>query len=96
MNDAAGTVHHEPERHRFVLDSDAGEAYIEYTEPAPGTLDYRHTFVPHALRGGGVASRVAAFALDYALEHGITVIPTCPFVASYIARHPRFASVIAK
>lgn len=96
MNDAANTVRHDPERHRFVLESDAGTAYIEYAQAAPATLDYRHTFVPTALRGRGVASTVAAFALEYALEHGIAVIPTCPFIARYIERHPRFAAAVAK
>jgi predicted GNAT family acetyltransferase len=96
MNDSTEILRHEPERHRFVLETDGGTAYIEYTQPASGTLDYRHTFVPTALRGGGVASRLAEFALEHALEHGIAVLPTCPFVARYIERHPRFAAAVAK
>ncbi|HET8697747.1 MAG TPA: GNAT family N-acetyltransferase, partial [Gammaproteobacteria bacterium] len=58
------------------------------------TLDYRHTFVPPPLRGQGIASRLVRFALDHALEHRLTVIPSCPFVAAYIKGHPRYRPLL--
>lgn len=90
------TLRHEPEAGRFVADVPGGQGVLEYVHSADGALDYRHTFVPDALRGRGIASRLVAFALDYALEAQRKVIPTCPFVATYIDRHPRYRSIDAR
>jgi uncharacterized protein len=51
--------------------------------------------VPHELRGRGIASRLTEFALQHALEQGLEVVPSCPFVASYIARNLRFGELAA-
>lgn len=96
MTSSNEILRHEPERRRFVLLTDAHTALLEYDQPTPTTLDYRRTFVPSELRGRGVASRLAAFALEHALEQGLRVIPTCPFVAAYIERHPRFRAIVAE
>jgi predicted GNAT family acetyltransferase len=83
-------VHHEPTTRRFVARTPGGEAVLEYRWLDLGTLDYHHTFVPAALRGAGIASQLTECALRYARDNGLKVIPTCPFVARYVARHPEF------
>jgi predicted GNAT family acetyltransferase len=81
--------------HRFTLSSGAGAAAVlDYRERNAGTLEYYHTFVPTSLRGRGVASRLVAHALRYAIEQRLSVIPTCPFVAAFIRRHPEYAAVV--
>ena len=87
-------VHHEPAGHRFVARTSAGEAVIEYEPVNATTLAYHHTFVPPALRGGGIASQLAEHALRYARDNAFKVRPTCPFVARYIQRHPEFQSLV--
>ena len=42
----------------------------------------------------GVASHLAQVALDDARAQGLRVIPRCPFVADYIARHPEYADLV--
>ncbi len=54
-----------------------------------------HTEVPGELEGHGIGGKLAAFALDYAREHGLRVVPSCSFVAAYIQRHPAYADLIA-
>jgi predicted GNAT family acetyltransferase len=88
-------IRHEPEAHRFVADEPGGTALIEYRERPNRVLDLTHTFVPVALRGGGIASRLTAHALDYARAHGFKVLPSCPFVATFIARHPDYRDLLA-
>jgi len=88
-------VRHEPENHRFALSYGAGLAVLEYRDVGPRAIDYHHTYVPPALRGRGIASRLAAFALRYAMRNGLEVIPTCPFVAAFVRRHPEYAGVLA-
>jgi predicted GNAT family acetyltransferase len=81
-------IRHDPARKRFTLDKGGAVAYITYREVDAHTLDLDHTFVPPALRGGGIASELTEHALRYARGRGAKVIPSCPFVATYIARHP--------
>lgn len=87
-------IRHEKDARRFVIDVDGGPAYISYREGG-GLLDFDRTFVPQPLRGGGLASRLTAHALSYAREHGYRVVPSCPFVAAYIERHPEYRDLVA-
>ncbi|MEO8464247.1 MAG: GNAT family N-acetyltransferase [Gammaproteobacteria bacterium] len=87
-------IHHEPDAHRFAARIAGTDAVLEYETLDAKTLEYHHTFVPQALRGGGIASQLTAFALRYARENGLKVRPTCPFVARYLTRHPEFQPLV--
>ena len=91
-----GRVHHEPENHRFTLSSGEALAVLEYRDAGPSTGDFHHTYVPPALRGRGIASRLTPHALRHALDHGLSVIPTCPFVAAFIRKNPEYAAVLRR
>jgi uncharacterized protein len=86
----AVAIRHEPAARRFVADVDGATAYLSYREVDERTLDFDHTFVPPSFRGGGIASQLTQRALDYARERGSRVVPSCPFVAAYIERHPQY------
>ena len=79
---------------RFVADVDGKVAELRYREHDPDTLDFHHTFVPADLRGGGVAGALAGFALDWARASGQKVMPSCPYVAAYVRRHPEYADLV--
>jgi predicted GNAT family acetyltransferase len=87
-------IEHHETAHRFTLATSAGIAVLTYREVDTATLDFDHTFVPPALRGGGIASRLTGRALDYARARGAKVIPSCPFVAVYIERHPEYRDLL--
>lgn len=53
-----------------------------------------HTEVPPAFQGRGIASKLAKTALEYAQREGLKVIPSCPFVAGYIKRHPEYEKLV--
>ena len=88
-------VRHAPSEQRFCADVDGLTAYLTYRERDGRILDLDHTFVPPALRGGGIASQITAHALRFARQEGYRVMPSCPFVAAYIARHPEFQDLMA-
>ena len=90
----APRIRHEPDSSRFVLASGPAAAVLEYARVDATTLDYHHTFVPPELRGRGLASELAEHALRYALEQGFTVVPSCPFVAAYIVKHPEYRPLL--
>ena len=92
---AALGIRHEPNAGRFVADVDGGAAYITYRELDGRVLDLNSTFVPPALRGRGIASHLTAHALQYARAGGYRVVPSCPFVAAYLRRHPEYRGLVA-
>ena len=83
-------IRHEPAARRFAADVAGATAYLTYREVDEVTLDFDHTFVPPPSRGGGIASQLTQHALEYARQRGLRVVPSCPFVAAYIQRHPEY------
>ena len=53
-----------------------------------------HTEVLPAFEGKGVGSAITRFALDSARERGLKVIVMCPFVRSYLDRHPEHNDIV--
>jgi predicted GNAT family acetyltransferase len=88
-------VQHDAEHHRFFVTLPEGHGELVYRVVAPHVLDLQHTGVDVALRGHGVAEALAQAALDVARSQGDRVIPSCPFVRSWIARHPAYQDLVA-
>jgi uncharacterized protein len=87
---------HDPAARRFRLPlEDGGEAYLDYVERGPGTLDLRHTSVPSGARDAGVGSEVVAAVLRHASERDLRIVPSCAFVRSYLEEHPEFGGLVA-
>jgi len=85
-----------PERSRFVLERD-GEPIgkVLYTRE-PGLVTFTHTEVDPAIHEHGLGSALAKAALDaVAAEDGTRVVASCPFIASYIERHPEYQPLLA-
>jgi predicted GNAT family acetyltransferase len=59
-----------------------------------GQIVFTHTEVPEEQEGHGIASKMASVALDDARAQGLSVIPRCPFVASYIQGHPAYLDLV--
>lgn len=84
----SAAVRHEPEHSRFVLDLPDGQAELRYGEFADDVLDLQHTEVPPAGRGRGIGDALVRAALAYARGRGARVIATCPYVQTWLRRHP--------
>lgn len=79
--------------HRFEISQDGLVAFSLY-QIEGSLMVFTHTEVPEELEGKGVGSSLARAALDYAREHGFKVLPLCPFIRSYIERHPEYQSLV--
>jgi predicted GNAT family acetyltransferase len=88
-------VEHDEGRQRFFSRLKEGEAYLSYEEDGEGTLDLQHTVVPEPARGRGVGESLVRAALDHAREQGVRIVPSCPFVAAYLAEHPEERELVA-
>jgi len=73
--------------HRFELDADGHVAFSEYKRDG-NAIEFRHTEAPKELEGRGIGSALVAGALALAKTEGLTITARCPFVASYIKKHP--------
>jgi predicted GNAT family acetyltransferase len=77
-NEAAG---------RIELTVDGHTSFIDY-QLAGRRIFMNHTEVPDALQGKGVGSKLVRGALDLARQRELEIVPICPFIASYLKRHP--------
>lgn len=78
---------------RFEVNLEQGTAYLVYRQ-AGNTITLVHTEVPAALGGRGIAGALAKAGLEYARANGLRVIPSCPFVKSYLERHPEYQDLV--
>lgn len=77
------------EEHRFEIRLGDDIALIDYMLNGRN-ITITHTEVPPAFEGQGIAGKLAKFALDWAKENDYKVNPLCPYVKSYINRHPEY------
>ena len=55
-----------------------------------------HTGVRDEYEGQGLAGKLAAHVLDEARAEGIEIGATCPYVRSYLERHPEYQDLLAR
>lgn len=87
-------IEHDERRGGFFARVDGSEARLTYSEAPGGVLVYESTFVPPTMRGGGIAGKITRFALEWARENGKKVRPVCPYIVSYLEKHPEFGDVV--
>lgn len=77
----------------FEIHTDAERAFMEYRFH-DNSIALMHTEVPERFVGKGAASALAKFAFDYAKAHHKNVLVYCPFVQTYVKRHPELNAQI--
>jgi uncharacterized protein len=80
-------------QHRYELNVD-GHLAATYYKLSDGVITFVHTEVPPELGGKGVGSKLVKGALDQVRADGLKVIPQCPFVKTYIDKHPEYADLL--
>lgn len=89
------TVEDNEERSRYEATTEAGvvAGFVTYRDRG----DVRvlvHTEVDDAFEGVGVGSTLARVVLDDVRRRGLPVRIYCPFLTSYVARHPEYADLV--
>ena len=86
---------HNAEEHRYegwCDDELAGFAAYQLTDQL---VVFTHTEVEDRFEGRGVASAIARFALEDVRDAGTRkVLPLCPFIKEWIARHEDFRRLV--
>jgi hypothetical protein len=86
-------VNNEAEQ-RFEAHVQGQTAFLAYRR-FPDRLVLVHTEVPPALEGKGIAGKLVARALDLARAAHLRVIPLCPYVASFVRKHPEYHDLLS-
>ena len=94
MSELGPVVDNVDDQH-FELTVDDLTAFAAY-ERDDGVIVFAHTEVPPQFQGKGVGAALARGALDAARAEGAEVIPLCPFIASYIRRHPEYLDLVSE
>lgn len=58
-------------------------------------VDLHHTEIDDGHEGEGLGGTLARGALDDLRARGLRVVPTCPFVKRWIAKHPDYEDLVA-
>ena len=79
----------------FYVEGEQGfSAEMVYTKPSAQKMIIEHTDVSDELRGQNVGLQLVNAAVEYAREHGIKIIPLCPFANSVFKKKPEFGDVL--
>lgn len=78
---------------RFELEAEGATAFMNY-RLLGNVITLDHTETPVAARGRGIASRLVEGALEMARARGLKIVPRCPFVRVYLAKHPEYRDLL--
>lgn len=93
MSDTAHVIHNEAARRYEILVDDTVAGFIQY-KLADGVLTLVHTEVEPAFGGQGIGSKLARGALDIARTSGHEIVSKCPFLDSWVKKHPEYQEFV--
>ena len=90
------SVRDNPRASRFELRvNEVFAGYVSYRDGRSGRA-FEHTVIATEYQGMGLASQLIRSALNEARATGRTVLPLCPFVRSFIQRHPAYVDLVGQ
>src|SRR5690242_18423474 len=78
---------------QFEVETPEGTAFLQFQVEGK-SIYLIHTEVPFVLEGRGLGGHLVRSALDDARHRGLTVLPSCPFVQTYLKRHPENLDIV--
>ncbi|WP_129658939.1 GNAT family N-acetyltransferase [Rothia uropygialis] len=96
VDDPQVIVGHQEGRPAFEIHTNgSGEAsgftqFVDFEGGEEKTRIFPHTFVSEEFNGKGLASALVRRALDSSIKEGFTIVPVCPYVKSWIHKHPEY------
>lgn len=88
------SVSDNPSSSRYEVFADGGLGGFAKYRLLGSKIVFTHTEV--SVEGRGLGSELVRFALEDARSRGLEVVPQCPFVRSYLEKHPELAEVTAE
>jgi predicted GNAT family acetyltransferase len=82
----------EQSRYELIVD-DTVAGVVEYVDK-DDYVELTHTEVDPSHEGEGLGSQLARAVLDSLRNDNRAVIPSCPFIRSYLQRHPEYVELV--
>jgi predicted GNAT family acetyltransferase len=82
------------ERSRYEISADGKPAGFTQYERRGDAIAFLHTEIDPEYGGKGLAGRLIGHALDDVREQRLAVLPYCPFVRSFIAKHTEYTDLV--
>ncbi|GAA2352772.1 GNAT family N-acetyltransferase [Saccharopolyspora halophila] len=83
-----------PSASRFEVHVDGELAGFAEYKLKTGQISFTHTEVDDRFSGRGLASELVRAALDEARDRELAVLPFCPYVRGWIAKHPDYVDLV--
>ena len=77
-------IHHDADKHRFILTADGSEALLEYQLVGDKAVDFTYTYVPPEYRGKGLAEALVRYGLAWARQQNYQISASCWYVAKFL------------
>lgn len=87
------TVENNEAKSRFEINLEDATALIAYKKSG-NIYNLYHTEVPPQFAGRGVGNRLVKGTLEKIKAEDGKIIPSCPFVAAYLKRHPEYQEMV--
>jgi uncharacterized protein len=94
MTDDRTTVQEVAERSRFEILVGSTRAGLAAYAVEDGAIRFTHTEIDDAYEGKGLGGTLVRGALDAVRARRLAVLPECPFVRGWIARHPDYVDLV--
>ncbi|WP_156760855.1 GNAT family N-acetyltransferase [Microbacterium karelineae] len=91
--DRFAVEHRTPESRYVLIDRESDDAVIgeeSYVDVGDERVLF-HTLVSDDYGGRGLASRLVSAVVDDVVAHGKVVVPVCPYVKTWLPKHPEHA-----
>ena len=95
MKNTTVQISNNEKNQRFEMPVGDGLAVIVYRWQN-GKLALMHTEVPPEAEGKGIAAKLAKFAFEQAKQQQRKVLVYCPYISSYLRRHPEYEELVEK
>ena len=83
-------VRHDKENQQFITTIEGKEVYLRYSIISDNRISFNYTYTPAELRGNGLAAIVVRKGFKYAEENNLKVIPSCPYIYTFLERYPKY------
>lgn len=80
----------------FIEENGQRQAEMTFSKAGDTTLIIDHTEVSDVLKGKNAGKQLVAFAVNYARQNNLKIIPLCPFTKAMIDKNKEYQDVLKK
>lgn len=94
MTDPTIEIRDDPEEGAYVVEVDGQRAGKAVYHMRGGRHLFVHTEIDDRYSGVGLGKRLVRYSLDDVRSKQGTMVPICPFFASYLKEHPEYQDIV--